>query len=219
MEKNYENHPFRVGDTVYHPLYGKGEVKEIDAIMKPIRVVFGGNSVWLEVNIPMLSFTHYELNSNWERPFEPKDGDVVYREYEPTSGIEIHKEYINDRIYCHAFLSQNGFVETLLGWSLKSDLIKERAATEEEKKQLFDAIAEEGKRWNAERKCIEDDDTPKIGDKCIFWDDDCDFVRVDILGAINEGKSYPYWTAKEVCYEQCIKYSDEKLIEMMNKGL
>ncbi len=29
MEKNFENMPFRVGDEVYHPVYGKGEVLKI----------------------------------------------------------------------------------------------------------------------------------------------------------------------------------------------
>ena len=31
-----------------------------------------------------------------------------------------------------------------------------RHATEPEKQQLFDALAKEGKQWNAEKKCIED---------------------------------------------------------------
>lgn len=31
-----------------------------------------------------------------------------------------------------------------------------RPATDEEKQRLFDALAKEGKRWNAEKKCIED---------------------------------------------------------------
>ena len=31
-----------------------------------------------------------------------------------------------------------------------------RIATEEEKQKMFDALAKEGKRWNAENKCIED---------------------------------------------------------------
>ena len=31
-----------------------------------------------------------------------------------------------------------------------------RPATEEERKKLFDAMAKEGKRWNAEKKVVED---------------------------------------------------------------
>lgn len=220
MEKNYKNHPFRVGDTVYHPVYGKGEVTVRDESNVPVMVMFGDYGIWFgNPSMFALSFTPYEINSNWERPFEPKDGDVVYREYEFTSCIEIHKEYIDDKIYCHAFLFSNGLVRTRYDWTHKCALIEERAATDEEKKQLFDALAKEGKRWNAEKKCIEDDDTPMIGDKCIFWDGDCDSVIVGVLGAINERNAYPYCTVKGYSYEHCIKYSDEKLIELMNNGL
>lgn len=38
----------------------------------------------------------------------------------------------------------------------KEDLCKLRLATEEEKKQLFDALAKEGKAWDAEKKQIVD---------------------------------------------------------------
>lgn len=191
MKKDYKNHPFRVGDEVYHPFYGEGEVKEVDESNVPVMVMFGDNAIWFS-NSSMftLSFTPYEINSNWERPFEPKDGDVVYREYGNSWYIEIHKECVDDKIYCYAYLSSRGLVKTSCVWALKSNLIKERAATEEEKQQLFDALAKEGKRWNAEKKCIEDDDTPKIGDKCIFWDGDCDSGIVGILSEINTKNTY-----------------------------
>jgi len=59
---------------------------------------------------------------------------------------------------CHAYLSLDN--PRLVGYNTT---IKEEAqidyvtyATEEEKQRLFDALTKEGKRWNAERKIIED---------------------------------------------------------------
>lgn len=39
------------------------------------------------------------------------------------------------------------------GWGYTYDY---RPATEADKRRLFDALAKQGKRWNAEKKCIED---------------------------------------------------------------
>ena len=45
-------------------------------------------------------------------------------------------------------------------WRLEEDILWAystiRPATEDEKQQLFDALAKEGKRWNAEKKVVED---------------------------------------------------------------
>ena len=46
------------------------------------------------------------------------------------------------------------------GWGYINDY---RHATEEEKQKLFDALKKDGKRWNAENKCIE-----KIKEECKF---------------------------------------------------
>lgn len=219
MEKNYKNHLFRAGDEIYHPVYGKGKVLEIGAELLPIVVEFGDMFRYFsDKTICLLSFTPYELNSNWERPFEPKDGDVVYREYGSIWSIDIHKECRDSGVVSYARLFSNGVVITRRDWTQKSNIKVERAATDEEKKQLFDAIAKEGKRWNAEKKCIEDDDTPNIGDKCIFGDDDPRIFCVDILKGIYPERVYMFETDYR-SFDYCVKYSDEKLIELMNKGL
>jgi len=47
-----------------------------------------------------------------------------------------------------------------------------RFATEEEKKLLLDALEKDGKKWNAEKLCIEDipkSNTPEQGKLAIFW--------------------------------------------------
>lgn len=48
-----------------------------------------------------------------------------------------------------------------------------RPATPEEVELLHSKLAENGKKWNAEKKCLEDLSKPlKDGDLAIFWDDD-----------------------------------------------
>lgn len=78
---------------------------------------------------------------------------VMVEEISFTRMVEI----MNERIY----------------WQERS-IDKLKLTTEEEKQKLFDALAKEGKRWNAEKKCIEDISTElKNGDfvagfGCVF---------------------------------------------------
>lgn len=87
--------------------------------------------------------------NNWE----PKNGDVIAFGNNPDSlsiGIFKMDDYDTFASYatiCRGILSFYG-----TGW-IKKNM---RPSTEEEKKLLFDALAKEGKRWNAEGKCIED---------------------------------------------------------------
>lgn len=80
-----------------------------------------------------------------------KDGDFVVNE---AGCILIFKEKFGDFIYDHAYLAGNLMLFT------NSDPTScygiKRYATEAEKQKLLDALAKEGKRWNEEKKCIED---------------------------------------------------------------
>ena len=80
--------------------------------------------------------------------WEPKDGDVIafgkkgigiFKAYD-SIGHEEYATYVNELNF-----NENGWVNDNM-----------RPATEEEKQRLFDALAKEGKRWNAEEKRIED---------------------------------------------------------------
>ena len=93
------------------------------------------------------------------KEWEPKDGDFIaysfksnnlnigiFREQCEPGPYDLHKDYVTiggnsgeliwgDETFIHDYM---------------------RPATEEEKQRLFDALAKEGKRWNAEEKRIED---------------------------------------------------------------
>lgn len=89
---------------------------------------------------------------NLEQKYVPKDGDVVccmniiaiYAGTNERGGImtyaALHEQRIQTKV-CG------------MGWGYTCNY---RPANEAEKQLLFNALAEQGKRWNAEKKCIED---------------------------------------------------------------
>jgi len=89
------------------------------------------------------------------------DGDFVYED----GRIMIFKSYPNN--YHCIYLPHIGkpFFDNSYGIDFTAKSF--RRATEEEKQQLLDAIAKEGKSWNEEKKCIEDIPARKFkkGDK------------------------------------------------------
>lgn len=83
-------------------------------------------------------------------------------------------------------------------------------AREDEKKELFDALAKEGKAWDAEKKVIVS--LPKkckfkAFDKVLCKDWDKGKWEADFFSHYNESSNYPFVCIKGV-YKQCIPYND-----------
>ena len=91
---------------------------------------------------------------------EFKDGDIAFADYGNRQYVFIVSGKTNLFEGYNSFISLDLSSLTLsLGYItnfFKKDLCKLRLATEEEKQQLFDALAEEGKAWNVEKKMIVD---------------------------------------------------------------
>ena len=92
--------------------------------------------------------------------YEPKDGDFVYVKagYEH---IAIFKKEVGEDMYVHANSNMSLSVPNIIVYDSTplcciGDIKEIRPATEEEKKLLIDKLAEVNKRWNAEKKCLED---------------------------------------------------------------
>ena len=100
----------------------------------------------------------FEVAVEFKDKYVPKDGDIVC---DPVSccgvvaicagtnkagGIKTHAAYMMHEDIIDASFSEDGLCET--------DTC--RPATEAEKQRLFDALAKQGKRWNAEKRCVED---------------------------------------------------------------
>jgi hypothetical protein len=92
------------------------------------------------------------INERVDEKNEPqyKDGDFVVNEFD---SILILKETRDGFVFDHAYLPTYGelVIDKVAGYGG----IK-RHATTEEKQRMIEALAERGKRWNAEKKCIED---------------------------------------------------------------
>lgn len=90
-----------------------------------------------------------------------KDGDIVFADFGNTQDIFIvsGKTNLSEGYYSFIVLNLNSTKALSLGYKtsfFKENLNTIRLATEEEKKQLFDALEKEGKAWDAEKKQIVD---------------------------------------------------------------
>lgn len=154
---------------MYHFSHGKGVVTY--TAKEHIHVMFdNGERVLTQFAIELLSFTPYEINSDWERPYEPKDGDIVVTD---EWVVIFRRLFGSNKLGYYAFLNTECNKITFqlsenhhVGY-LDSSV---RPATPEEKQTLFDALEKEGRRWNAEKKELENIPEPlKAGDLVIAY--------------------------------------------------
>ena len=153
------------------------------------------------------------VDSLMELVEEPKykDGDFVVNE---VGSILIFREEVGDSIYDHAFLARD--LMLLTNPVAQSFYGIKRYATEAEKRELLDALAKAGKRWNAEKKCVED--TPeelKEGDLAIFWDDG-EYTSA----LIRQYKRYEwlYYDQYGDWWENATKFESKEQFEKIIKG-
>lgn len=83
-----------------------------------------------------------------------KEGDFLHSDWGDENITIIFKNQAGDNLYYHA--SKSCYFGVAANndryWRDDGDF---RHATEEEKQELLDALVKEGKRWNAEKKCVE----------------------------------------------------------------
>lgn len=139
-----------------------------------------------------------------EKQTEFKDGDIVTAVF--TNGNEmicVFKEKIEQdyMAYCGFFSKgkREGDVFMDLGYDCiynDDPICKEiRFATEEEKQQLFEALAKEGKAWDAEKKAIVDLKTKvelKPFDKVLVRDRNTQRWDADLFGFKSDGVNIFY---------------------------
>lgn len=143
--------------------------------------------------------------------WKPQDGDIIafgykaigiFRNFEQSG---FHSDYVTLSLD-NLFFNEDGWVFDKL-----------RPATEEEKQRLFDAMAKEGKRWNAEKKVVEDIPKPyefKKGEPVlvrIFYDKTW---GVGLYDAESNNVDMPYWVYvgyKKSCYSECIPLNERTM--------
>ena len=144
--------------------------------------------------------------TTWEgfqRPF--KDGDIVATE----NGLFIGIIKIESGMQRYAYVSINN-VNNL---SRNAPYIFERLATEEEKQKLFNAIKDNGYKWNVEQKTLEKLVEPrfKVGDRIkskIFY---TNFLSDNHIFTITEISRGRYWSNR-LAIEYIEKQDDWELV-------
>lgn len=129
---------------------------------------------------------------------EFKDGDIAFADFGKTQDVFIvsGKTNLSEGYYSFIALNLNSTKALSIGYKtsfFKENLNTLRLATEEEKQQLFDALAEEGKRWDADKKMIIDL-KPKVElkpfDKVLVRDSKSDKWRANLFGYIGKDGYY-----------------------------
>ena len=154
---------------------------------------------------------------------EFKDGDVVFVRLKRFCFIEIFNYFKDDDLYDHASLSTTLQTIDICGKYpiSKDEIVEIRLATDSEKKQLFEALAKEGKAWDAEKKQIVDFKpkwiTLKPFDRVITRGDNNDIWTANIFSHMNSHGEY----VAIGCvggYHYCLPYNAEtaKLIGTTN---
>ena len=87
-----------------------------------------------------------------KREYEPQDGDICYAETKLGNQKFIIIYNHRDWSLEYGVKSDKWRLVENCSWSYSTI----RPATDEEKQRLFDAMAKKGKRWNAEKKVVED---------------------------------------------------------------
>ena len=145
-----------------------------------------------------------------EKKTKFEDGDIAFADYGNrqyvfiVSGETGLSEGYNSSIY----LDLSGLTpSTAFRTSFfKKDLCELRLATEEEKKQLFSALEEKGKRWDSDKKAIVDVKpkwTPKPFDKVLVRDSKSSKWRANLFSHKNIDE--PYYCVY-ASWNYCIPY-------------
>ena len=138
---------------------------------------------------------------------EFKDGDIAFADYGNRQDVFIVSDKINLSKGYTSFISLALKTETLSmgvkSYFFKKDICMLRYATEEEKKQLFSALAKEGKVWIPEKKQIVDL-KPKVKlkpfDKVLVRDSKSDKWRVNLYGyKSSDGPYYCVYAGWNYC--------------------
>jgi hypothetical protein len=157
---------------------------------------------------------------NLEQDYIPKDGEYFY-----VKTKDSNRKYIAikmNSLLITAFYCYYGLDDSSMGWGdgcsfvcLDNEIKTIRPATKEERELLDKALEERGKRWNPETKQIEE--TPKVGDFCIFWGNAKSMARCGILSEV-ASDGLPYRINYGVHFKNCIPFQSAEHFKAFIKG-
>ena len=150
-----------------------------------------------------------------KKKYEPQDGDIVAWKDEEDDGnpaVSIYKA--KNRSYITLFTTGSCYAPVE---DLAMNIV--RPATDEEKQRLFDAMAKQGKRWNAEKKVVEDIPKPyefsefRKGD-AVLYRDYGGFWKIGVFVEMRYGYDKYVTTTDgvdECGYRECIPYNERTM--------
>lgn len=143
---------------------------------------------------------------------EFKDGDVLFVKCKGSTFIEIFNCFKNNGdLYDYVSLDTTTHELDISGEYkiFKENIMEIRLATEEEKRQLFDALAKEGKAWDAEKKQIVDL-KPKVElkpfDNVLVRHQKTEEWRANIFSHTDKTDEYLDYVCVNGRWEFCIPY-------------
>lgn len=146
-----------------------------------------------------------------EKQPEFKDGDIITITTKVGNILTfIFKAEDVEKYYCHAFLYGKIVIANDDSF-YKKDFYIARPSTEEEQKQLFDALAKKGKTWDAENKKVIDLKpkwTPKPFDRVVTRVDDDAIWTANIFSHIDQYGEYNTIGCVGG-YPYCLPYNEE----------
>lgn len=143
-----------------------------------------------------------------------EDGDIVHYLFDDDETAIFKK---SEKEYSETYFCYNGRNFTI-GYNKRicGDF---RIATEAEKQRLFDALKKDGKRWNADKKCIEDIKKEyqfKPFDRVLVRDDIEDLWEINFFSHKANKDEYGY-RCLDCYYIYCIPYEgNEELLGTTN---
>ena len=225
---------FKVGDSVIphkpkdeneSPTWDRSKDKYDGEILTVAGITVRGN---LRVDVDDDDFY---FNPSWctkvEEPYFPKDGEYFYAKNKSATSefISIY-DFTDDNGEQHIFVkatlslaSNNCYIREKSGvksYALIKDAMNIRPATSEEKALLDSKLAEKGLIFDG--KDVVKDNTPKIGDFCIFWDYDKGIAFCSILEKITNYPECKYITRRGVGYIYCIKFESVEQFKKIKEG-
>lgn len=152
-------------------------------------------------------------------PLEFKDGDILFVRCAKYSYIEIFDySKVNSGLHDHASLNIKTHKLDISGHYIiyKDNIVEIRLATEEEKQQLFDALAKEGKRWDAKKKQIIDFKL-KPFDKVLVRNTDTEEWFPGFFEKFDNAWNKPYHimhlrSMTDFAFKQCVSYEGNEYL-------
>ena len=193
---------FKKGDWVRSLI--TGTVGKVEAFYEA-----GNHSRYL---LSTIDGDHFTSCENVLEPYFPKEGEYfcIMSAYAGKGLYILGREQVTltmDILYIICTYSISGNCLRVVIDMVSRDRIninEIRPLTSEEKNLLDSKLAEKGLKFDG--KNIVKDNTPKVGDFCIFWNSEKPYAHCAILGDINTKRGRPYTDKCGDDYRNCIPF-------------